>query len=570
MLALVLSVPLQFMRALSIPSPIYGGDEYAYFASGLFKDNLAELWQRDPGLQQIVNPLYLAIVNWSAQFFDDPAVVVRMLDVSGYLGMIAFAGYYVARHAGGRHALMFVLIASLLPSLGYAAAVMPEVLFYGTAVSAVLCLSNAVIERPWAGAMAAGSLTIVAFFLKPHATSFLVGIIAAQIVMTALFLIRRERWIDAAASIPIYIVSAYVSFIVLNLVLLHSVQLNPLGLLGNLYTGIASSTLNSAGGGLSMILYYFAANAAGVLLFFFPFVVVILLHGVEIFRRHREGAPLDLDALNLMVLIITVGGATILMVSMFTYSSGTRSPFEAYRIHGRYYAHLLILILIGGLSVRDWRRLLARPLFSETGWLDGYRLIGIGWLICIPIFLTLIWQFHVYPWDNPELYPLHRNELSAWKSSDHVTFFAAAVPFVLALAALAFVAQSRRVVMWLSAAVLAIFAMGTISNIRFQQAVITNNRILTEAGRFARDQFPSSSDSNVLVVGTDRYGAMAYLLFGMKCRCHVRSMPEGSQLTRSDLPAGVRMIFAVRSYPLDFPAELMFETPAGSFYRVAD
>jgi len=39
-------------------SPIFGSDEYAYFISGKFIDQLNTIYQLDPGLQQVSNILF--------------------------------------------------------------------------------------------------------------------------------------------------------------------------------------------------------------------------------------------------------------------------------------------------------------------------------------------------------------------------------------------------------------------------------------------------------------------------------------------------------------------------------
>lgn len=560
---------LHFVRAVGNPSPIYGGDEYAYFASGLHRAHLAELWQRDPYLQQILNPLFLALIDWSSRLFPDPAAVIRVMGASGFLAMTALAGLYVARSAGGRHAVALLLLVTLLPSAGFASAVMPEALFYATAVLAVLSMSKRSIDHYWAGAIAGGAFTAAAFLLKPHAISLFLGIVAAKIFLAAMLLGLRQRWQETAASTLVYIVSTYAFMVLLCFAVFKTVQLDPRALLGNFYVSAAQTTLGVAAvGGVAR---YALANAAGLLLLTFPFVGIMALRMLAMVRQRRSDARLDMDFAHLVTITAAVAAATLLMVAMFTQATGSLIPSEAFRLHGRYYAHLFILIAVGALSVRNWPAVLAQPLLRRNlPWLDGYRAIGIGWLVSGPVMLLAVWQFQILPWDNPELQAFYRSSLAVWQSPVHVAWFAAVAPALLAVAALTLLLRSRLASIAVIGAVALVFAMSAFNNMRFQQFQIAGTRHLTEAGRFVRDQFPPGADDTVVVVGSDRYGAMAYALFGMSCRCHVLQVDEGKQLARENLRAGIRLIFAVRSLPIAFPTEVLFKAPAGSLHRVID
>ncbi|WP_445492907.1 hypothetical protein [Rhodopseudomonas sp. RCAM05734] len=567
LLVLAAAALFQLVHALGTPSPIYGGDEYAYFASGLSRANLPDIWLHDPYLQRVVNPLFLALIDRSARAFPDPAAVIRLLGVFSYLAMAGFVGGFVLRRGGKLPALVAVILTCLLPSSGYAAAVMPEVLFYAAVVAAVLVL--ALPTSPAAGALLAGLLTAVAFLLKPHAISVLVGVIAGQLALMGLLLAQRRPWRGVAMATAVYLGATYV-FITLSSALLGSLQFDPRFLLGEFYSSAARTTVGSAADGLGWIAYYLAANASGVLLYTFPFLALMILKARDLLRTDRA-IPLDLRPLTLLVITVFVAGATLLMVAMFTYAAGASTPSEAMRLHGRYYAYLLILIFTGALSIPRWDTVLTKPVFaSRLPWLDGYRLVGAGWLVCGSLFLTLIWRFQILPWDNPELQAIFRNETSVWQSPVHIRWFAIATPLALAGAALALLARSRFAPACMIAALGAAFVMGTVNTTKFQHFQIASSQFLTQAGRFASEYFPRTEADKVLVVGTDRYGAMAYVLFGMACRCNVLVVEDGKQLTRANLPPGTRMIFAVRSYPVEFATELLFKAPAGSLHRVID
>ncbi|QDM17950.1 hypothetical protein [Tardiphaga sp. vice278] len=567
--ALAAIAVFQLVRAHASPSPIYAGDEYAYFANGIFRSRIAELWQRDPYLQRLASPLFIAVIDWCARLFPAPAVAVRTLDVSAYLAMISLAGWCVFRTAGNRHAVAMVVLAGLLPSSGYAVAVMPELPFYAAVVMAVLTLAGTSTSRPIGGAALAAGFTAVAFLLKPHAISLLLGAVCARVLLVGILIATKRPWRMTVASTAAYVFFTWLCLVASSIVLLRTLRLDPRFVLGDFYASAAQTSLSVID--VRSIISYFVGNAAGLLLYSLPLFGLMVLHAASMFRNKRSGTVFDLPFLNLFLTLVMVALASLMMVAMFTSATGALTPSEALRLHGRYYAYLLPLAAAASLGIPSWRQLLARPVFEvRWPWLDGYRLIGGLWLIAGALFLPIIWRFQILPWDNPELYPLFRNDLSVWVTTVNVGWFAVATPLVLASAALAMLLRSKIAPIAVIVALVLVFAMGTFNTTRFQYFQVASTQFMTDAGRFARDFFPRGADASVLLVGTETYGADAYVLFGMACNCHVLSFPTQTPLTKAQLPAGIRLIFAVRSYPVDFPTEVLFKAPAGSLHRVID
>jgi hypothetical protein len=397
--------------------------------------------------------------------------------------------------------------------------------------------------------------------------SLLLGIVAARISLAALLAARGYPWRPAITSLVVYLAASYIFLLASSLLFFGRLHLNPRFVLGDFYGSAARTSLDTAGSGLGWIAAYVWANAAGILLLAFPLIGVVALQAARALRG-GEGAP-TLHSVDLPLTTLCVGAATIVMVSVFTYGAGAHIPSEAYRLHGRYYAYLYVLLAISALAIPHWRELLAQPVFrGGPQWLSGFRSIGLAWVVMIPLCLMTIWQFQILPWDNPELQALYRSDLATWNSPIHIRWFAIATPAVLLVAALTFVAGRRSAAPAAIAAIALVFVMSTINNTRFQYFQIASSQFLTEAGRFAHDLWPRGDDARVAVVGTERYGAVAYVLFGMACKCHVYIADAGQPIAMAALPAGVGYVFSVQSHPLDFPAQLLFTAPAGSFYRI--
>lgn len=557
---------IHFIHAFSMPSPIYGGDEYSYLASGLFNSSLAELWQRDPYMPRIANPMFLALIKLAGNFFSDPASIIRVLNVFAVIAFIGFATWYVAISSSNRRAMVAIFPLGLLPSAGYVVAVMPESMFYAAATGAPLALVMLMLKRPVAAGFVSGALSATAFLLKPHAISLMVGEVVSMLalILLMMFLKLERRRNGLLVTLLTYLISTYVCIVVLSSVFTGNLALNPGSALGALYKGIGRESLSSIGSGIGVIIYYFIGNVSCILLFSFPFVGLMTLKTFDVLYSRPISRP-DLQFVMLFSTVLCVGVATLAMASIFTYSAGVASLSEAMRLHGRYYAYLYVLIIAGGSSVSDWQSTLAKTRLPHF---DGYRLIGVGWLILGVYFLYVVWQFRIYPWDNPELSAFYRLSISSWKWDGGISWSAWVAALALGMCALAFVFRARYIFSLLAMTITAVFVLANINNARWQRSVSANTSFLTDTGRFTHALFKRDEDSKVLIVGAERYGSMSYVLFGIACQCRVFVPGVGEPLSIRDVASDVKYIFSVRSYPVAFSTKSLFTSPGGTFHEI--
>lgn len=565
----------QILRSAGHYSPIYGGDEYAYFISGLYRSNLPLIWARDPAIQKIVNPAYLLMIRVAADLFNDAAVAMRLASAILFSVFVGYFGWYVKRMAGFPHAILCVAVLGVLPSSAYSAAVMPDVLYYCAITAAVLSGASLFPRRYLLGALTSGWFMALAFLLKPHAVAPTLAtcIFFVAVAMGALIGQQRAVALGAAKALITFIVGWYVSLLLFSLLFMDQLYLDPrypLGLFYNsLSQGMTTDGLRLALQDPLLLVQYFLANIFCVLMVTFPFLCISALNIVEQFRQPAPYSSIALRHAAVIGWLSLAVPITLAVVSLFTFTVGHSNPGEALRLHARYYAFMYIIAIVAGFAVSDWAGLLSKPVApGRLGRVNGYVFLSVGWLTCLCAGWLHNRGFKLWFQDNTELFSLFEVFTPNFSFQPSVPGTSLASLILLMIAPFGALLFRRRIVLYVAIVTFAVFTLGLARTTRIQHVHSAVIHFRIETGQLVRSILAQVPDNQILFIGQSRYGETAHVLFGAKCACQVMSTSASAPVQRSSLPPDIKFVFSVDNVPLDFATERMFWTPAGTLYRI--
>jgi hypothetical protein len=564
-------------RAIGHASPIYGGDEYAHLIAGLHRETLNVLPTRDPLLQSVASPLYLLFIDLVGGIIPDVSVGVRLFCAIAYCLLILWSSTRINNTAGPWAATGCVLLLGFLPSSAYVAGVMPDVPFYCAVVAALL---GAVLQLPYhthRAAIIAGVGLGVAYLIKPHAIAAIVAtlIFIGASVLQSLIKLRSSRVIaDRVLTAAIFAGSLYLTLVAFSFLVLPKFSLDPRYPLGVFYTGVATQ-MTSSGVALALerpalLLSYVIANLLTVLTVGAPFLFVLLLNAVRVYKSPNDCNDNDRRGALLFGWLLAGIPAATGMASFFAFTIGSQLPWEALRLHARYYAYIYPMVIVGALALPEWNVLLAKniKIFRHVR-LTGYVLLASLW----PVIALITWwhnkDFNVIWPDNVETFRLFAmidvnrniNGTAPW------SYWTLLIG--LALAPLLYILRSRHVALLTCLICSLFFSISLFYVTGIQRSHVARVQSRVQTGQLVRSMLSKVPDDQILIIGPDRYDGMAYVLYGMACACHVRQIATHQVVDSTIVPAGVRYIFVVDGDgKLGFPGKVTFTSPLGVLYDI--
>jgi hypothetical protein len=404
--------------------------------------------------------------------------------------------------------------------------------------------------------------------IKPHGIALLAGIPPALLLMTFAPAPIRSPWSEASRAMVYFLGAAYVTLVTLSLPLTGRLFLVPNYFLGDLYVAIASKTSGSARSEAVEIVRLCLGSATTLMMYLWPFIFICAR---SVWCSYKQGESNNSDNREILLatsIVISVSAVTLAMVSMFTASQTL--PFEQNRLHGRYFAHLYLLIVWLALMIVEWRPLFLAPLATIGGraW-ECRSIMAAIWLLLAVFGPLFLWTFTIYPWDNPEAMPYYRVDQASWKWYGGFRWATYAAIANLGAAAL-FVLCLRHVnILKIACVACALtFMLGTIQTRLWQREHLAGINNLATTGRFVRTLISGIPDRNVLVIGKGRYGRMAYVLFGLSCECHVAMPTSDNPLTLDQIDPNVSHVVVFGAQKWDFAANVLLSAPEVVVLRV--
>lgn len=553
LLAALLAFVVLILRIAAIESPLMASDEYAYFASAQYEVAPERLQELDPFLQDVQNRVYPALyAAWAAVSPNQPALVGRILNALGYvLGAFLLYALYL-RVFDRRAAIASALLYLMLPMSMYATTVLPEVesqlSFY--LVAGVVVVAG--VRPRYHFIAASAALCALSYFIKPHAAALILACAAYWFASGLLErdvapglrwrrAMARAAWFSGLAVLLIVAVSRLVpagmsseSGVMPVFYLAYVERLFDVAFLVSVLAGIGKYV----GGHLWLLFVLFA-----------PGLVAIsrLIAGLRRGMDSRDEA--DDEAHRVRAHFALFVGlclfAYLIMVALFTSSAASDNALEAGRLHGRYLAGLLPLLL----AYSVW----------ASGRDGGHRmaLLGITALSSFMVFGTSLYQ--LFPWDYPDAFGFFRPPLHGWTfegAMDWPVWWVLAVGVACWLSALRMRGARWPFIVFTLTWMLA----AQIQTWRWSQFQSAQTRPIVAASAAIKNYLGEVPAGSGLIATDDRYGKTSALLMALHSPQHVRTFPAAARLRRTDIPAGVGWVVAPKSMEVAIAgaAELVF------------
>lgn len=542
---LLISLFVYSMFAVIIGMPIFGSDEYAYFISGKYIDNLAELYKLDPTLQHAPNFLHLQIINAWGRFTGSAFTQsFRILHAAQYI-LTAVIINQMFKKVIDRDSAFWGTVAFLLfPSVIYIYAVMPEI----ELVLLSACLGYVLIvvfprHQYLAGGLS-GFLLGIAILIKPHAVASLAAASVIVSVAPIVGFVKGGRAI-AMRTLLIMLGTCYLSVILLLRLCNHEWCFNPTLALGfNTYGQHIKTSLS----GVSIIsrvissLYYAAAHVAVIAIIFSPVLVwsvARLLKTIRLRKERQEATANGHSLVGLFILSMLV--MHIAMTAWFTAGAAELSAGEAMRLHGRYLGPVLAFLpFIYFYAIRH---------LSE--W-DENAVKFITFIALITCLLYFFQNFKIFPWDYPLLFAFFKapnhygwNYEGSFSSLGFILLWAMIAAWI---AIIFFKSILSRVLFF---QIFVILLVGCIQTYSWVFSHTKANSYMTESARAINTIVGQNQFGKGLLVSDERYGRTSYILYSLANAPKVLIKRPGSVVDAADA-AGVDWILFDKDYVAEF------------------
>lgn len=513
-------------------SPIFGGDEYAYFIKGKFFVQQNNLIQLDPYLQKVSSPLFLYMLSLFTKLgLEDFTLLLRIIHSFEY----CLTGLVLIKLFQGlcsfRYRIAGLLTFLLLPSAYFMFSVMPEIelLLISSLVAYVLVILFP--SAPYKASVYSGVLLGISLLIKPHALAIIFTAILFILFLTLLNTKNDRKIILSIKASALMLGAAYIAFLVLWRTCESNWTFNPISALAldfygrQLGKGITSfAPLDK----LIATMKYFAAHLSVIFLIFPPVIIVFGNLLSKMFTGYRFGGeehdPMirRADAIILFALLMVL--SSVMMASYFVAGAAFINEGEAFRLQGRYLGSALIFM----------------P-FLFYYWLDKKRFeIGksVIFLGIAALSISYFWvfrNFKLFPWDYPLLF-------SFFSYPNHYGWgFDGGLPaagnwllyFLLGGYLVAFFQNKWRGAI-ISSQLALVLLIGFYQMSSWVYTHTRSNAKLSRDGK-AISQLLNAKFGNGVFISEDRYGAMAYTLYGLGSAPKVIVKPSGQLIEYSEV-----------------------------------
>ena len=556
---LAIAIPIIIMifllgRNIALVSPTMGGDEYAYYSGARKLSDISVLKSRDPYLQLTPNLVFLGLGKLFFSISRNPDMLMKMFNGVAFSISVLLVCIIMYRLTQGRFPFHAPIIISLLPSSAFSAYFMPETLYALIFLSLALVLIFLIPKYDFLAVCVAGILSGALILTKPHGISVFVATLLTILSLVLLPVTLRLAWRRALTLAGLFVLSAYVSEILLSwAITTGKLSWDPLLFVGSIYKGILDESVGilfSSG-----LFAKIGQNAVGhiIVLLFICAIPLAYFWGWlrSIFSKTGLSPTFQtIESRRIHILVVFTLLATLVTIAMtvnFAVQVSQYTPSELTRLHGRYYSYVLFLHLLGYFVLQKKNS----PAFISTG---GVRWWGVTGLIAAVLMLWVQRGFIIYPWDYPEIF-----SLSLWGTFGTRSLNWPIIALGIIVYGLISIKPKLHLVLF-PVFILVLFSASNYMTIEWQFAHSDGVEPLAMQGRALRDLIPETERSRGVIIGSDRYGTMSYFLFGFSSDAWVRSVPEGETINVDMLPPDTDWVILLDNYDLNIPIKSLMST----------
>jgi phosphoglycerol transferase len=541
---------LIIVKGFMLENPIMPGDEYAYFSAAQTFPDSTHRFAGDPYLPRIYSPLFAAYGRALISISDHPTQLLELLNAVTFVAAIALFLALITKLRGRQPSALVAAAFLLFPFSSYAAYFMPEtvyLLFFGLLAWAVVLV---VPRQPLAGAALAGAIVGAMLLIKPHA----IALFAAAVLTLAAGLIApssiRSRVGLVAGSIMAFVGSTYLVLVVVNRLLTGTLALHPFMFVGGLYRpNLAQGTSLSSWTGNPVL---FTSILGGHVIVLAALVAPAFAVAADRLRAlYASPGPADQSSRTFYMLAAFTILATLCAVGMttnFEVQASYLSPLPYVRMHGRYYSFVVPLCLTLFFVARG--RGVSGP---RTSLLLPAAAIAIGAALLVVVVRARV----IYPFDFPEAFVF-----STWHGRERVGLLKLAVtamPYgailAVAVAYTLMVWRGQRAAVAYSVLLIGLASLSHVGVFGWQRANAAQHAALHADARMMKSLIPAASHDKGLIVGPEWNEVLAHFLYNFESSPHVLVRPEGSRLTKDDVPADAEWAILIGNYAMDFPSQ---------------
>lgn len=515
-----------------IATPIYASDEYAYLAHGKFFSERAAVLDDDAWLQRIPNVLYFRVIQAAYASTSDGYQTIKALNVVLY-SIVGLGFGAMASALRPRLGCWFLGLYFLLPWSGYTTSLQPEVLAYFLSCCVAFTAVAAVLRHSLFVSAGAGLLCAASLYVKPNTAGVALG--------TGLFLLAcfggcypvSERLKRSALAFVCFAGALYGGLLVWYWISGSGWSWLP-QLAGSHY----ADELNRQSGGAIRTVSGCLIYGAGYILAF-----LVLFPGGLMGVVRAASTPGDAAGPKIKTRDAVLRGLACWFVPVFIASTAMVSYYSVKiggeRLHGRYLGFVLPFLLLFTLACIHRR--------NDTN--SGRQRSSLRTTGALLAAAALLWwavganYFNIYPWDSPELLSLFSAAVG-----EEVLWSTQLIVLVAAVATAGLLVWYSRLGRWVLITYTVLWmVLGNRNNLAWYHYVkARGGASAAEAAALARTA--ELEKTRGLVIGSERYGAMSYALFGLAARVAVMVRPPNTQILPHDLPEGCRWVLLQGEY----------------------
>ena len=555
---LAIAIPVIIMifllgRNIALTSPTMGGDEYSYYSGARKLPDISVLKSRDPYLQLAPNLVFLGLGKLFFLISRNPDMLMKMFNGVAFSISVLLVCIIMYRLTQGRFPFYAPIIISLLPISAFSAYFMPETLYVLIFLSLASVLIFLIPKYDFLAVCVGGILSGALVLTKPHGISVFVATLLTILSLVLLPVTLRLAWRRVLTLAGLFVLSAYVSEIILSWAITGELSWDPLLFVGSGYKGILDESV-----GVLFSKGLFAKigrNAVGHIIVLLFICVIPLAYFWGWLRSIFSEAGLlptfqIIEIRRIHILVVFTLLATIAAIAMtvnFAVQVSQYTPSELAKLHGRYYSYVLFLYLLGYFVLQKKNG----PALISTG---GLRWWGVTGLIAAVLMFWVQRGFIIYPWDYPEIF-----SVSLWGTFGTRSLNWPIIALGIIVYGLISIKPKLHLVLF-PVFILILFSASNYMTIEWQFAHSEGVGMLAMQGRALRDIIPETERSRGVIIGSDRYGIMSYFLFGFSSDAWVRSIPEGESITLEMLPLDTDWVILLDNYDLNIPIKSIMST----------
>ncbi|QEY11315.1 glycosyltransferase family 39 protein [Cellvibrio sp. KY-YJ-3] len=546
------------LLGIALGYPILASDEYLYYISGKYLNDLTSIQMLDPYLQKTANLFYFKMVNAAFYIFHDQSILgLRLIHVLEYFLCMIILYKTFEKHIPKAALLKGCIAFSILPSSLYLFTSMPEIELMLLGCCLMYSVLAVLPSSPIRGSLLAGVTMGLAILVKPHA----VAMIACAILVISMqpFITQqpsKKSIMQASINLVVFLISTYISFLLIWRLCSSEWLIDPRAPLGlNFYGRYLNTETVSTAEKLLGISQYIGIHLLVLYVVFSPVMVYLCRTIIEFLKRDTKQTTSFEILLSLFTLSFIF--IHVVMVAYFTFNAGQLNEGENLRIHGRYLgAAIGLLAFIYFFSVEKIHKTKA-------------TLFWVMHLFSFFVFILWIKNFKIFPWDYPLLFAFftEKNSYSWSFSQQKIEIKTILLLFILMAGILALVKEKWRKPILNLQLFIIIFA-GSTQTYNWLYHHLAANKNNAAIGQMVAKTFSSETPGKGLIVTSERYGKASYILFNMADAPRVLVKPAGEKISESDA-AGADWIITTDPYIADFSYQNKLEIKGIDFYNIS-